>query len=231
MRVLVVEHDPLSTPAGVGAHLEKRGATLEHFVLVEAVDRPEVASPFPSDVDHDLVLLMGAPWSVYDPGVANWIGAELDLIRRRTETGRPVLGICFGAQAMSLALGGSVTPSGRPEHGWVPLRPLTEEISAGPWFQFHRDEFSLPPGGEALAVNESGLQAFTLGRNLAVQFHPEATGDLIASWCRAGADLALRDVGVDPDALVEQTYRLEGATQESTERMLDWYLDEISRLG
>jgi hypothetical protein len=47
VRTLVVEHDPLSTPARVGAHLEKRGAILEPFVVVEDIGDPSVGNPFP----------------------------------------------------------------------------------------------------------------------------------------------------------------------------------------
>jgi GMP synthase-like glutamine amidotransferase len=227
VRVLVVEHDPLSTPERVGAHLEKRGARLEHFVVVEDVGDPDVTVEFPDDGRHDLVVLMGAPWSVYDPLIERWAGPELELIGRRVAAGRPTLGICFGAQAMSAALGGRVTMSSRPEYGWVSIEPAIDVIAPEPWFQFHHDEFTLPDGASELARNRSGLQAFTVGRNLAVQFHPEISGDLLESWCRAGGDRELMEAGVDPSALVEESHRLASDSQESLERMLDWYLDDI----
>jgi GMP synthase-like glutamine amidotransferase len=226
VRVLIVEHDPLSTPERVGAHLEKRGGILEHFVVVEDVADPEVTVEFPED-RYDLVVAMGAPWSVYDPRLRGWVGPELEMIRDRTNAGAPVLGICFGAQAMSSALGGTVAMSSRPEYGWGSIEPLIDEIATGPWFQFHHDEFTLPSGAIELARNQSGLQAFTISRNLAVQFHPEMDGDLIESWCRAGGDEELEAAGVDPVALVEESHRLAVETQPALERMLDWYLDEI----
>ncbi len=228
MRALVIEHDPLSTPERVGAHLERRGATLEPFVVVEDVDNPEVTVGFPENGGHDLVVLMGAPWSVYQPQVQGWVGPELDFIRRQVESGVPVLGICFGAQAMSAALGGRVTLSNRPEYGWGSIESSLDEIADGPWFQFHHDEFTLPSGAVELARNGSGLQAFTSGRNLAVQFHPEMTADLIASWCEAGGDQELVIAGVDPDEVIEQSRRLAVESQPALERMLDWFLDEIA---
>ncbi len=226
VRVLVVEHDPLSTPERVGAYLEKRGGALEHFVVVEDVSDPGVTVQLPRD-DHDLVVVMGAPWSVYDPRIQGWVGPELEMIRDRTHAGAPVLGICFGAQAMSSALGGTVGMASRPEYGWGSVEPLIEEIASGPWFQFHHDEFTLPIGAVELARNQSGLQAFTISRNLGVQFHPEVDGDLIESWCRAGGDEKLETAGVDPMALIEESHRLAVDTQPALERMLDWYLDEI----
>ena len=80
MRTLVVEHDPLSTPERVGAHLEKRGATLEPFVVVEDIADPAVTATFPED-PYDLVVLMGSPWSVYEDRVQGWVGPELDFVR------------------------------------------------------------------------------------------------------------------------------------------------------
>jgi GMP synthase-like glutamine amidotransferase len=227
VRTLVVEHDPLSTPERVGAHLEKRGAVLEPFVVVEDVRNPHIAATFPVDQRYDLVVLMGSPWSVYDPDLRGWVAPELDFIRRQVDARVPVLGICFGAQAMSAALGGTVTRSERPEYGWVSVDSLADQIAGGPWFQFHHDEFTLPVGAIELARNESGLQAFTIGRHLAVQFHPEMSGDLIAAWIEAGGDEELIQAGVDPGQLVEDSYRLAVDSQPALEKMLDWYLDDI----
>ena len=228
VRALVIEHDPLSTPERVGEHLERRGATLEPFVVVEDVDNPEVSAIFPENGRHDLVVLMGSPWSVYDDRLQGWVGPELDFIRRQVRSGVPVLGICFGAQAMSSALGGRVSRSMRPEYGWVSIDSGVDGIADGPWFQYHHDEFTLPPGAVELARNQSGLQAFRIGKNLAVQFHPEMTAGLIASWCESDGGGEMADAGIDPDLVIEESLVLEQTTQPALERMLDWFLDEIA---
>ncbi|HEX6147864.1 MAG TPA: type 1 glutamine amidotransferase, partial [Acidimicrobiia bacterium] len=204
MRALVVEHDPLSTPERVGAHLERRGISLDPLVVVEDGSDPEVTAVFP-DTGHDLVVMMGSPWSVYDPRARGWVGPELDFITRLAKSGVPMLGICFGAQAMAAALGGSVAPSTRPEYGWGGIGTLVEPIAEEPWFQFHHDEISPPAGAVELARNASGTQAFRLGRGLGVQFHPEMTARLLASWYPAGAADALVGMGVDPDLLLEES--------------------------
>jgi len=227
VRALVIEHDPLSTPERVGAHLESRGLVLDELVVVEDVNHPDLGVGFP-DEGHDLLVLMGSPWSVYDPTLRSWLEPELALIRRHLDAGAPILGICFGAQAMSAALGGVVSRSSRPEYGWGSVVSTVDQIADGPWFQFHHDEFSLPVGAVELARNESGLQAFRVMRGLAVQFHPEMTDGLIESWCVAGGDDELADAGVDPDQLIEESRRLAVESQPALELMLDWFLEEVA---
>jgi GMP synthase-like glutamine amidotransferase len=227
VRALVIEHDPLSTPDRVGAHLEARGVSLEPFVVVDDIRHPDVTVSFPDD-GHDLVVLMGAPWSIYDSNVQGWVRPELDLVRGHLARGTPILGICFGAQTLSAALGGTVSHSKRPEYGWVSIDSKIEQIAAGPWFQFHHDEFTLPEGATELARNESGLQAFRIGRSLAVQFHPEMTAELIASWCDEGGVEELSAAGVDHEQLIEESRRRSIESQPALERMLDWWLDEVA---
>ncbi len=228
MRALVIEHDPLSTPERVGAHLEKRGFTLDHFVVVEDIDHPQVSATFPANEDHDLVVLMGAPWSVYDPSMGGWVGPELEFIRSQVGRDVPFLGICFGAQALSAALGGQVSRAQHPEYGWGSIVSEIDEITDGPWFQYHHDEFTLPSGATELARNGSGLQAFRTGRSLAVQFHPEMTGDLISSWCQVDGGWEMVEAGLDIDEVISQSRQMEIETQAALENMLDWFLDDVA---
>jgi GMP synthase-like glutamine amidotransferase len=197
-------------------------------VVVEDIEDPEVGATFPDDTGYDLVVLMGSPWSVYDPRVQGWVGPELEFLRQRVRKGAPTLGICFGAQAISAALGGKVARSTRPEHGWGSVVPRVDQIAASPWFQFHHDEFTTPPGAVELASNDAGVQAFRHLRTLAVQFHPEISADLLRAWCEAGADRALREAGLDPDEVLAMTQILEAESQPGRERLLDWFLNGLA---
>src|SRR6188768_3648273 len=58
------------------------------------------AGELPADDDHDACLITGSPAGVYEP--LPWIPGLLDFIR--TASGRKLVGICFGHQAMSQAL-------------------------------------------------------------------------------------------------------------------------------
>ncbi len=122
------------------------------------------------------VILSGGPSSVYAEGAPQ---APVELVT----AGVPVLGICYGFQAMAQALGGVVERTGRSEFGRTPLtvsapgvllRGLPERLSV--WMS-HGDAVSRAPAGFAVtAVTEgSPLAAFEdPGRGLfGVQFHPE----------------------------------------------------------
>jgi GMP synthase-like glutamine amidotransferase len=182
---------------------------------------------FPIGIGYDLIVLMGAPWSAYDRDLRGWVRPEVEFIRHHLHRGTPTLGICFGAQIMSTSLGGSVSPSPRPEYGWGTISSDEAAIASGPWFQYHGDQFTLPEGATPLARNDSGLQAFSFGRSLGVQFHPEVTAPLLESWFAVGGDRKLIDADIDPEDLIEETSRLAAVSQPALERMIDWWLDDI----
>ena len=96
--------------------------------------------------------------SVYDDGPARaWIEEELAWLRRADEAGVPVLGICFGAQALCAALGGRVEPAARKEVGWTMIDSYDPAlIPPGPWLEFHDDRCLPPPRAKILARNELG---------------------------------------------------------------------------
>ena len=55
-------------------------------------------------------------------------------------------------------------------------------IAEGPWFQWHEDAITAPPGAEVLATSDICLQAFRCGPHLGVQFHPEVSAQQAADW-------------------------------------------------
>ena len=122
------------------------------------------------------LILSGGPASVYSPG-APTLRPEL------LELGVPVLGICYGMQAMALALGGRVEAAENGEFGrstlsvrdpGLLLAGLPAEQAC--WMS-HRDTvFEAPPGFRALASSdESPVAALedTERRLYGIQFHPE----------------------------------------------------------
>jgi GMP synthase-like glutamine amidotransferase len=233
MRALVVSHDPSEEPGLVGDRLHQRGWQLEVFVVC---DSPEVAvshRPFPALDGIDLVVAMGSPWSVYDTDrIGSWVTRELELVRDAHNRGIPFLGVCFGGQLLAAALGGTVERAPRPELGWVEVRSDDPDLIApGPWFQWHGDRFVPPAGARVLAENDVGVQAFSVGRSLGVQFHPEADARLLRSWLEgelAGcepADPIFAVVGTDPRTLVAEADAHAETAAANTRQLVDGFLD------
>jgi GMP synthase-like glutamine amidotransferase len=116
----------------------------------------------------------------------DWVWRELEWIGIAHAAGLPLLGICFGAQALAVALGGSITKLAAPECSWIELETSDAgQIPTGPWLAFRDDAIELPPRGRELARNHAGLQAFAFERHLGVQFHPQVTPTILSRWLGA----------------------------------------------
>jgi len=207
MRVIVVRHHAEDSAGFIADAFAARGADLSTHLFPDDGPLPPLDS-----TDH--VVVLGAIPSVYDVEHASWIEQELAWLRAADQSGVPVLGICFGAQALCTVFGGQVVAADRKELGWTMIDSVQETaIPAGPWLEFHGDRCEPPTHATILASNEIGVQAFAIGRHLAVQFHPEVDGDQLGLWLAAGARSEVLQAGQDPDALHAQTRAEEPAAR------------------
>ncbi len=158
-----------------------------------AIDRGEAV---PQSISaYSGLVFMGGPMSVNDD--LPWIAQELQLIRDAVAQGLPVLGHCLGGQLISKALGGAVTKNPVKEIGWGRVA-VGDNAIAHNWFgnvhafnafHWHGETFSLPQGALHLLASEYCVnQGYVIGPHLALQCHIEMTGEMIAAWCKAGAD-------------------------------------------
>ena len=123
------------------------------------------------------LILSGGPSSVYEPGAPSVDPALFT-------AGVPVLGLCYGFQAMAQALGGEVAPDGTREYGRTEL-PLADDAGAlhgrlparHPVWMSHGDSVVRAPAGFTVtaASQRATVAAFEdRERRLAgVQYHPE----------------------------------------------------------
>jgi GMP synthase-like glutamine amidotransferase len=228
VRALLIQHDHICTPGFVGERLLDRGFELVvHQVVRE--DRflsPNVEIEFPDPTDFDAIIPMGAPWSVYDhEAIGTWVPAELTMLRDAHQHEVPVLGICFGGQMLAAAHGGSVARSAAPEIGWVNVDSDDESlVPSGTWFQWHYDQWQLPTHAQEVARNANSSQAFVLGRNLAVQFHPEMTSEILTSWIATGGAAEVDQFGMELETLVRQTAECDASNRERAHRLVDQFL-------
>ncbi|MET8980036.1 type 1 glutamine amidotransferase [Streptomyces sp. NPDC004539] len=232
VHALVIAHDSASSPGPVGDRLAERGYTLDVVTVVpeERFADPAVRFDFPDLSDYRLVVALGAPWSVYDDAsVGTWIEGELGLLRAAHAADVPVLGICFGAQALATALGGAVARSPEPEIGWFTVESERPDlIASGPWFQWHFDRFTVPPEAQCLARSTAGPQAFRIGRALGVQFHPEITEKTLDRWLELGGAAQAERHGVDPMLLVAETRLRREESSLRAHRLVDTFLDHVA---
>lgn len=142
----------------------------------------------------------------------------------------PVLGLCFGGQMLARVLGGEVFRGPESEIGWLPVRSKDPDlVPAGPWFQWHFDSFTVPPGATSIAESDVGPQAFVAGKSLGLQFHPEVTTEIMDDWVREYRH-ELDGDGVDPDSLLEETNRRATESRRMAWQLFERFLSDVAGL-
>ncbi len=221
MKALVIQHEQ-PTPGGyVHQWLEEREADQDTY-RIDAEERRI------DPREYDMVVSLGSEFAAFDDAIP-WLDMEKQLLLDAAEADVPVLGICFGGQLLARVLGGRSFRSEIAEIGWLPVRSQERGlVSDGPWFQWHFDTFTLPPGARLVADSAVGPQAYTIGRSLGVQFHPEVTPEIMDAWVRAYRH-ELDQEGVDPDLLLDETYRRAEETRAAAWRLFDGFLERASK--
>ncbi len=137
---------------------------------------------FPWDTPSDSIMalnpkgfiLSGGPASVYDPGAPYVPDYVLD-------SNLPILGICYGMQALTYKLGGQVGPSRQREYGpaqveTICANPLLADGSMPVWMS-HGDRIEQPPPGYSVLAQSANSPVAAMGdlaaRRFGLQFHPE----------------------------------------------------------
>jgi GMP synthase-like glutamine amidotransferase len=223
LRALIIQHEEPTPPGFVNEWLDEHGAIVETLRI--DIDDREVD---PSD--YDLIVSLGAECAAFDDSMP-FVPREARLMRRAVDADVPVLGLCFGGQMLARVLGGEVFRSDVSEIGWLAVRSNEPElVPEGPWFQWHFDAFTVPPGATLIAESDVGPQAFVAGRSLGLQFHPEVTTEIMDDWVRVYRHELDAD-GVDPDALLEETKRRAPETRQMSRQLLERYLSDIAGLS
>ena len=179
MRLHAFYHVPFEDVGAVGLWAAERG----HDVAATNLYADETP---PSPADYDMLVVMGGPMGVYDEKEYPWLAAEKKAIEAGIASGKPVLGVCLGAQLLSVVLGGSVSRNPVPEIGWfkVNMTPegLAEPVFAGfpesyYAFHWHGDTFAIPPGAVHAASSAAcANQAFVYkNKVVGLQYHVETT--------------------------------------------------------
>lgn len=222
VRALILQHEEPTPPGFLAEWLDMQRADVD-IVRIDLEER------IPDAREYDMIASLGSEFAAFDD-TKPFIPREAQLLRQATDADVPVLGLCFGGQLLARVLGGRSFRSDRSEIGWLPVRTRDADLVAeGPWFQWHFDTFTLPPGARLIADSDVGPQAYVHGRSLGLQFHPEVTPEIMDSWVRAYRH-ELDGDGVDPDRLLEETIRIAPEVRRRSDRLFRAFFERIARL-
>lgn len=180
LEVSLLQHAPSEGGGIIEDEIRERGLPLQRVELFSANELPPIQG------SH--LVVMGGEMSVNDEREFPWLLQEKRLIREFVAKGRPVLGICLGAQLIAAAGGAKVFPC-EPELGWSPVSRVSALGDLVPErfmvFQMHGETFDVPPDAELVCRGDRvANQALCRGSALGFQFHLELTEEMIVDWIR-----------------------------------------------
>ena len=215
--ILIRQHEEMIPPGLLVDWLRERGIPFE-------VQPSYKEAALPDPEDYSFVASLGSPYGpndTHEPSVVE----ELELIEVAVEKGVPVLGLCFGGEALSAALGGRVERAPKPELGWREIQ--TDDPAAippGPWLEWHYERFTTPPGATELARTSDAVQAFRFGPHLGLQFHPESTVEIVSYWASTDSK-RLAELNIDDwGALLDASRERQEAARAAAFRLFDAFL-------
>jgi GMP synthase (glutamine-hydrolysing) len=201
---LILQHVSCEPPGAYGAEFDARGLETVTVELDHGDSLPTRWDCFAG------IVAMGGPMGVYDIDAYPWLVSELRLIEEAVKAGVPFWGVCLGAQLLAAAMGGTVSPGAKPEVGVLPIRLTTaaaedEVFSAAPAefaaLQWHGDTYSLPSGATNFAESDAyPQQTFRVNHAYGLQFHLEASDQLVADWIALPAYAASLEQACGPGA-------------------------------
>jgi GMP synthase (glutamine-hydrolysing) len=201
-----------------------------HLGLVEAVAGREgiplrrlqidAGEDFPPLDDVSGVVSFGGQMSVLERDRFPFLVEELRFLEEALGRETPILGLCLGAQLLTVATGGSVVPLDRPYIGWqclVPLAGARDDTLLSPLrgaldvIEWHLD--AIVPSSTSTALAETGGPGCSVFRAGPVawgsQLHLEVTPEMLSTWLADSKEQReLESSGLDRDAFAEQSRRL-----------------------
>jgi len=189
MEIICFKHVPFEGPAAIADWARACGHNLKCLEVY-------AGETLPTTDCFDMLLVMGGPMNIYEEAAYPWLIDEKKAIRAAIDAGKPVVGICLGAQLIADVLGGPVRRGEEVEIGWLNIRrsaECPEELALPDWlrvYHWHGDTFTLPPRATLLASSEGCVnQGFLFDRRvLGLQCHLETTRESMNALIEACKD-------------------------------------------
>ncbi len=182
MKIHFVLHETFEGPGCMNDWIKLKGYQV-------SLNRTFLHETYPAMDQFDWLIIMGGTMSTNEEDKHRWLHAEKKFILKSVESGKIILGICFGAQLIAEVLGAKVYEAKEKEIGWFPVNliknNLPEELNTLPEsttvFHWHGDTFDLPDGAIRLASSETTINQAFLYRDkvIALQYHHEVTKEAI----------------------------------------------------
>ena len=190
--------------------------------------------PFPSLDDSSLIVIMGGGMNIYQHRDYPWLVDEKRFLAKAIARGKPMLGICLGAQLLADILGGKVVQNADKEVGWWPVRFLDRSApfdgfpTECPMFHWHGDTFEIPARARRIAESDGcANQAIAFGdRIVGLQFHAEVAPSDLAAFC----DSAPRDLEDGPFSQCRTAIVTSPPDMSAADAGLDRLLDKLSAM-
>jgi GMP synthase (glutamine-hydrolysing) len=234
MRALAIVHQTDAGPGVFADEMRERGVELDEWLLSERGTGPprEIA-------EYDAVLTFGGAMDADQEDRHPWLRFEKDFLAAMLDDGMPLLAVCLGCQLLAEAAGGTARRASEPEIGWHEVEvtdegaddpvmgPLAPRFTA---FQWHSYEAVPPDEAVILARSPVCAQAYRVGESAwGIQFHAEVSAADAGRWIddyRSDED-AVR-IGIDPDALGEETQQKIGDWNRLGRELCGRFLDTIT---
>ena len=184
MKLCVLQHATFEGPGEIAAWAKQR----DYLVDTRHLHRGDA---LPALDDFDLLVVMGGEMNIYQYRDWPWLKPERQFIRAALDQGKPVVGICLGAQLIADALGSRVVQNPVHEVGWLPVTWTEEARAMYPGLtesavvlHWHGDTFELPKDATRLALSEGcPQQGYVIPHKcLGLQFHMEVDPDLVKQF-------------------------------------------------
>jgi GMP synthase (glutamine-hydrolysing) len=226
--VLIIQQQDGATPGWLAEMLAEAGVAYR-------VVRPYAGPELPDHCRWKAVVPLGGEMGAYERDRYPFLATERDFLRAAVTAGTPVFAICLGAQLLADGLGGRAYPMEAARVGYYDLAltpagerdPVLWQLAA-PVLVWHGDTFDLPDDAELLAEANGRPYAYRLGYvTWAVQFHPEASPELVDSWLATFTADEIAQMNLDVAALRAQVQQHAASARRTSWALFEAWLAQI----